>query len=157
MVGKNLVIELGVKPAEFGLELAQITRGEVGGVLGLRFSGEVPPTHLNPGLERNLDESKFHTLCEHVNQDSSCSLVVLILRRHCRDRGSSPHGVEKFISALKATKLQSTTSVSLVVVRFLHGSRVSVNRRVCSKCVSSPVSSAEALIASTWDVVSLDK
>ena len=83
--------------------------------------------------------------------------MVLILRRHCRDRGSNPHGIEKFISTLKATNLQSTTSVSFVVVKSLHGSHVSVDRRVCSKRVSSPGSSAKVLIAFTWDVVSLDK
>ena len=79
------------------------------------------------------------------------------MRRNCSDRGSNPHGVEKFISALKATKLQSTASVSLVVVKSLHGSRVSVNRCECSKCVFGPGSSAKVLIASTWGVVSLDK
>ena len=81
--------------------------------------------------------------------------MVLILRRYCRERGSSPHGVEKFISTLKAAKLQSTTCVSLVAVKSLHGYHVSVNRCVCSKCVSSPGSSAKVLITST--VVSLDK
>ena len=83
--------------------------------------------------------------------------MVLILRQHCRNRGLSPHGLEKFISALKATKLQSTTSVSLVVFKCLHGSRVSVNRCVCSKCVFSPGSSATVIIVCTWIVMSLDK
>ena len=78
-----------------------------------------------------------------LNGLRSSSLVVLILRRYCRERGSSLHGVEKFISTLKAAKLQSTTCVSLVAVKSLHRSRVYVNRCVCSKCVSNPGSSAK--------------
>ena len=52
---------------------------------------------------------------------------------------------------------QSTTSVSLLVVKSLLGSRVPVKCCVCSKPVSSPGSSASVNIASTWIVVSLDK
>merc|ERR1712081_173068 len=94
---------------------------------------------------------------DHSNHRESCGIVVLTLRRQCRDRGSNLFGVENFISALKTTMFQSTTSVSLVVVKSLLGSRVSVKCCVCSKCLSSPGSSAPVIIASTWNVMSLDK
>ena len=35
------------------------------GALGLRSTGGVPFAHIDPGPERNLNETKIHTLCEH--------------------------------------------------------------------------------------------
>ena len=59
-------------------------------------------------------------------------MVDIIFRWHSRGRGSNLRGVDNFISALKSIMLGSTTSVSLAVVKSLHGSRLIV--KCCVYC-----------------------
>ena len=71
------------------------------------------PRHPGDALSRQYANAYFFLTPKIFAETNigSCSIVVSIFRRHCRDRGSIPCGVKNFISTLKNTLCYSKPQV----------------------------------------------